>query len=122
MRINTASKLIKTNIQTYGEPCKIAFKDGRVIDTYTVTRRIWKSDKTKFEANATEIGLSKKDYLVAVFSSDVPVQNCGTNDIVTISGNDYYFVRTDKIIVSSIVQYLSAVLRRVVREDDNVFN
>lgn len=122
MNISTTSKLIKTNIQTYGEPCKITFKDGSVIDTYAVKRRIWKNDKTKLEPLATQIGMSKKDYLVAIFGFDIPVTDCGEDDIAFIGEDEYYFVRTDKIMAGSTVQYLSSVLRRVVREDENVFN
>lgn len=122
MNINTTSKLIKTNIYTYGEPCEIKMNDGRVIETKTVTRRLWKNNRTKLEQEPTMLGMSEKNYLVAMFSFDTPIEDCDEFDTVTIQNSDYYFVRTDKITVSSTVQYFTSVLRKKETEDENVFN
>lgn len=121
MRCEDIYSLIKDNIYLYGQACSITRKNGEVIDTYTVTRRLWKTNKTRLQPSATMLGRSEKNYMIAIFAFDAPVEDCGEGDTVVIENKKFYFVRVDKMMSGGYLQYYSAVLREVESEEEDVF-
>lgn len=121
MKCEDIYSLIKNNIYLYGQPCEISRKNGEVINSYTVTRRLWKTNKTRLQPSATMLGMSEKNYMIAIFAYDAPVADCGEEDVVTIEGRKFYFVRADKMTAGGFLQYYSVVLREIESEEEDVF-
>lgn len=121
MKCEDIYNLIKNNIYLYGQACSITRKSGEVINTYAVTRRLWKTNKTRLQPTATMIGMSEKNYMIAIFASNVPVEDCSEEDTIVFENKKFYFVRVDKMMAGGYLQYYSAVLREVESEEEDVF-
>ena len=60
-------------------------------------------------------------YMIAIFASNAPVEDCAEEDTVVFENKKFYFVRVDKMMAGGYLQYYSAVLREVESEEEDVF-
>lgn len=119
MRLNHIAPVIKAEMEKYAQTCTITTKEGKVITIKVVADHLWKRDKSRFEGNQTKIGIASKDYIIGLFTEDV--SSFGEKDILTLLGVDYYFIKSSPVCIGDEVLYYTSVLRRIIKEDDNVF-
>lgn len=119
MRLNNIAQIIKEEMKKYAQSCTITTKEGKVITTRVMTDHLWKRDKSRFEGNATKIGNASKDYVIGLFIEDVT--SYGEEDILSLLGIDYYFIKSNPVCVGDEIIYYSSVLRQIKKEDENVF-
>lgn len=119
MKLNNIAPVIKAEMEKYAQTCTINTKEGRVITTKVMTNHLWKKDKSRFEGNQTMIGNASRDYVIGLFIEDV--SSFGEKDILSLLGEDYYFIKSSPVCIGDEVIYYTSVLRQIIKEDDNVF-
>lgn len=119
MFVNNLEKITSRLIDKYAKRCTVTTKDGKVITAKVMTEQLWKNDKVRFETTPTQIGYNQKNYIKCIFTFDVT--SFGKDDIMTFMGKNYYFVKSSPVCVGEEVIYYSAVLREVIKGDEDVF-
>lgn len=119
MFVNNFEKITSRLIDKYAKSCTVTTKDGKVITAKVMTEQLWKNDKVRFETTPTQIGYNQKNYIKCIFTFDVT--SFGKDDIMTFMGKNYYFVKSNPVCVGEEVIYYSAVLREVIKGDEDVF-
>lgn len=119
MFVNNIAKITSRLIDKYAKSCTVTTKNGKVITAKVMTEQLWKKDKVRFETNPTQIGYNQKNYIKCIFALDVT--SFGKDDIVNLMGKKYYFVKSSPVCVGEEIVYFSAVLREMVKGDENVF-
>lgn len=119
MFVNNLEKITSRLIDKYAKSCTVTTKDGKVITVKVMTEQLWKNDKVRFETTPTQIGYNQKNYIKCIFTFDVT--SFGKDDIMIFMGKNYYFVKSSPVCVGEEVIYYSAVLREVIKGDEDVF-
>lgn len=119
MQLNNLSKAVMPMIEKYSHSCTITTKNGSVITSRVMAEQLWRRDKVRFEAYPTDIGFNQKNYIIGIFTLDVT--GFGRDDILTLMGTDYYFIKSSAVVVGDEILYYTAVLREAVKGDKDVF-
>lgn len=121
MQKKDLESIIRSQLEENGQPCTITLSNGEVITARVMTKRLWQNDKTKFDSDMTMLGKSDKDYLAVYLPNLYDFTACGENDILGLGTENYCFVKSSAYYASDTIIYYYCVLRRIIGEDENVF-
>lgn len=121
MQKRDLESIIRSQLEKNGQPCTITLSNGEVITARVMTKRLWQNDKTKFDSDMTMLGKSNKDYLAVYLPNLYEFGSCGENDILRIDKESYCFVKSSAYYANDRIIYYYCVLRRIIGEDENVF-
>ncbi|MGN0523988.1 MAG: hypothetical protein ACI4IG_06920 [Eubacterium sp.] len=116
------SKICKKYFRLLGNSVTLVTADGGEKQFFAAIQQTWRKNKTRFEALESKLGQVHNDYYLYLGPADVDITTLSRRDILRCNGNEYYFVVTDSVSVGDRVQYYTGVLKRIYKEDGNVFN
>lgn len=115
------SKECEKYLQMLGKSCVVKLSDGSEENILAVVQQVWRKSKSKFESTATKIGRTYNDYYIYIGPATCDITSLGENDILSCAGEDYFFVRTERVVVGDTVQFYTGVLKHIFKEDEDVF-
>ena len=121
MQKKDLESIIRSQLEKNGQPCTITLSNGEVITARVMTKRLWQNDKTKFDSDMTLLGKSNKDYLAVYLPNLYDFSLCGENDILKLASEKYRFVKSSAYYAGDKIIYYYCVLRKIIGEDENVF-
>lgn len=115
--MNNAYK-VKNGLQQAGE--SVFLKDGNWISIpfYAVLSPKWRSNKSDFEPNETEIGRVSADYYTYIGPFDHNIISLSDKAYLIADGVNYIFKKKDSVKLNGKVLFYRGVLRRVWAEND----
>ena len=121
MQRKDLESIIRSRLEENGQPCTITLSNGEVITARVMTKRLWQNDKTRFDSDMTMLGKSSKDYLVVYLPNVYDFSLCGEDDILKLGTEKYRFVKTSAYYVADKIIFYYCVVRKIIGEDENVF-
>jgi hypothetical protein len=116
------SEVCKKYLKKVGKTVRVVREDGSEDTILAVIGQVWKKNKSRFENLSSKIGLYYKDYYTYIGPYDCDITALTENDYLECNGKKYFVIRSEAVIVGDKVQYYDGVLKRIVEENENVFD
>lgn len=115
------SEICKKYISRLGNSVKIINADGSEINFFAAVEQTWRKNKSRFEFTSSELGRVRNDYYIYFGPCDVDITALDEKAILICDEKEYCFVVSHKVCSNDEVLYYTGVLKRIYREDGNVF-
>ncbi len=111
------SSAIEKYLKRLGRSVTI-IKNGSETELFAVIEQTWKRNKSRFEKSISPIGRYYNGYYIYYGPSSFDITGLGDEDFAIIDGKKYYFIQSECVKVSGVIQYYRGVLKKE-QEDIN---
>ncbi len=115
------SVICKRYLEKIGQEVCIVRADGSEERFFAAVQQTWRKNKTRFEDSSTIIGRVYNDYYMYIGPADVDITVLGENDYLVCNSSKYIFVRSEKVFISSKIQFCTGMLKKIREDKDSVF-
>ncbi len=116
------SEICKKYLKQLGNTVTIITADGSKREFFAAVEQTWRKNKSRFEFSSTELGKVRNDYYIYFGPCDVDITVLDENAVLLCNGIEYCFVIAHGVFSNDEIVYYTGVLKRIYREDENVFD
>ncbi len=113
------AKLIKKGLEKTGRQVTLEDAGWSSVPFYAVIKQKWKSYKSDFEFNETEIGRVSADYCIYIGPYDHDITALSDNAVLCVDGRKYMFKKKETEKLGGETVYYSGIVRRIWEAEDD---